>query len=284
MLELEGNIAKEWTSYTDILTSIFISLREDDKESIVWLMNEKNGIYTVNLGYITLVEAVFEGDREWWWSYVWKYHMLVKTKIMLWLAIENKMLTWDNGIKIGWTGPKRCSLCKVESEFVQHLFILYQFAQQVMSEVLKLLNVHGTSLLGNILELLKTWKVDLGTKDFSSLPFFMVYFLWWARNVCIFEDFHIPLKIVTSLVFKLSQEFRSVVKVPKHKVLSKPIIDKSMSWVFFDRASQGHPLGCGAKAIVYIIDSHYFKIHYSSRRETNIKVKISALWALLCLW
>jgi len=108
---------------------------------------------------------------------VWKSHASVKTKIMLWLDIENLMLTWDNGIKKGWIGPGRCALFKVESESMRHIFILCQFAHQVMLEVLKLLNIHGPTLSGNTLEWLKIWKVDLGKKEFSFLRFFMVYFL-----------------------------------------------------------------------------------------------------------
>jgi hypothetical protein len=127
----------------------------------------------------------------------------VKTKILqVWLTIENRMLTWDNGLKRGWAGPGRCALCKVESKYVQNLFILCHFVQHVMSENLKLLSLHGPTLLRNILEWLKTWKVNPGTKDF---PIFMVYFIWWALNTCIFQDVHIPLKKVSPLIVKLWQ-------------------------------------------------------------------------------
>jgi hypothetical protein len=62
---------------------------------------------------------------------VWRTHAPLKVKIMLWLAIENRILTWDNGMKRGWTGPSRCALCKDDSESVQHLFISCHYAQQV---------------------------------------------------------------------------------------------------------------------------------------------------------
>ena len=51
---------------------------------------QENGIHTVNLGYITMAEVIFEGEREQWWSYVWKTRAPVKTKILqVWLIIEN---------------------------------------------------------------------------------------------------------------------------------------------------------------------------------------------------
>jgi hypothetical protein len=57
----------------------------------------------------------------------------VKCKLALWLALNNKLCTWDNGLKRGWIGPSRCSLCRSEEETIYHLFITCPFFVQVWS-------------------------------------------------------------------------------------------------------------------------------------------------------
>jgi hypothetical protein len=65
-----------------------------------------------------------------------------RCKITLWIALNNKLLTWDNGLKRGWIGPGRCSLCKSNSESINHLFIFCPYAAQVMKTVKEQLKVN----------------------------------------------------------------------------------------------------------------------------------------------
>jgi hypothetical protein len=37
-----------------------------------------------------------------------------------------------------------------------------------------------------------------------------------------------------------------------------PPLDKRIIWGYFDGANQGNPSGCGAGAILYIIECHFF--------------------------
>jgi hypothetical protein len=44
---------------------------------------------------------------------------------MMWLTLEKKFLTWDNGLKRGWDGPSHFALCRTKEELVQHLFVTF---------------------------------------------------------------------------------------------------------------------------------------------------------------
>jgi hypothetical protein len=59
-----GNQAEEWITFTDLLNSNFIHLREEEDDSIVWSRNEKNGNYTIKLGYLSQAEVAFEGGEK----------------------------------------------------------------------------------------------------------------------------------------------------------------------------------------------------------------------------
>jgi hypothetical protein len=58
----------------------------------------------------------------------------LKVKILMWLSVENKVLTWDNGMKRGWIGPSRCTMCKVDEETTHRLFVSCFFTQKVVVE------------------------------------------------------------------------------------------------------------------------------------------------------
>jgi len=91
---------------------------------LFWTGNEKIGYFSAKQGYKVQVEEAFVRERKWWWNFIWDSDLL-------WLVLENNILTWDNGLKRGWIGPNRCSLCKSEMEYVHHLFIQCPFAHHV---------------------------------------------------------------------------------------------------------------------------------------------------------
>jgi hypothetical protein len=75
-LDLDREKVYEWNFYVRILTS-------------------RNGEYTMNLGYREKMEEEMEG-KSWWSSVVWKLESPFRAKIFMWLALDNKILTWDN--------------------------------------------------------------------------------------------------------------------------------------------------------------------------------------------
>jgi hypothetical protein len=66
----------------------------------------------------------------------------LKIKVVLWIDLEEKILTWDNKLKRGWIGVNCCSLCSYEAEPMNHLFHSFYFSykfQQMVSYHFKIL-------------------------------------------------------------------------------------------------------------------------------------------------
>jgi hypothetical protein len=82
-----------------MLASNYIFLNDEEEYSIYWLKNPGTREYTTGLGYNTVVEASFSGENYWWWCSLWKLQVPLKRKVYLWLALNNKLLTWENGLK-----------------------------------------------------------------------------------------------------------------------------------------------------------------------------------------
>ena len=56
--------------------------------------NKKTSRYTASQGYQVMQSSV-DGDPSWWWNNIWKVRLSKKIKIFMWLALENKVLTWE---------------------------------------------------------------------------------------------------------------------------------------------------------------------------------------------
>ena len=54
---------------------------------------------------------------------------------------ENKILTWDNFLKIGGTSPNICILCHMDIEIVDHVMVHFPFTKTVWLEVKNELNI-----------------------------------------------------------------------------------------------------------------------------------------------
>jgi hypothetical protein len=81
----------------------------------------------------------------------------------MWLALANKILTWDNGLNRGWKGWNRYVLFKLEGESTDHIFIQCSSTKVVWKEILQTLNCLGT-----------------------NLPYYVMWGLWLHRNRAIF--------------------------------------------------------------------------------------------------
>lgn len=102
MIGLRGEEMEQWEGY---LSKLRISLAwiKDKDDELLWSMNalggvytSKQGVYTSKLGCRTLGEGTVVEDLVRWWKQLWKYAYPLKARIFMWLALNNKELTWDS--------------------------------------------------------------------------------------------------------------------------------------------------------------------------------------------
>jgi hypothetical protein len=43
-------------------------------------------------GYLVQAEEYFEGERKWWWNFIWDSNAPNKVKILLWMVLKNNDL------------------------------------------------------------------------------------------------------------------------------------------------------------------------------------------------
>jgi hypothetical protein len=87
------------------------------------------------LGYQTICAIEDRGDRAWWWRVIWKFKCPLKAQIFMWLAMNNKVLTWKKLQKRGMHGPGWCILCKEFNETIDHMLMSCSYKEQVWKEL-----------------------------------------------------------------------------------------------------------------------------------------------------
>jgi hypothetical protein len=120
--------------------------------------------------YITILEEAFSGKKMWWWSEVWDLNAPLKMKIIFWLSLKKKILTWDNGLHRGWIGPNRCSLCCAEEEIVSHPFFMCPYAKEVWSYVLVYFNVMLAPTSSCLERYFFAWKEEKAVRESREVP------------------------------------------------------------------------------------------------------------------
>ena len=113
-LGLTGSTTIEWNRYVTKLVICFIHL-EEETDTRIWTKNCKDGSFFAKLGYDDAMEREQEGNNHWWWTKIWKILGPLKTFLTLWLALSNKLLTWEILIKRGFQVPGVRMSCKVEN-------------------------------------------------------------------------------------------------------------------------------------------------------------------------
>ena len=85
-------MAEEWNKYINLLVTNFIHLGTDP-DKLVWTKNPKTGQYTTKLGYQVSIEEQTGEEKKWWWKKLWHTQSPIKTQIIMWLSLSNKLLT-----------------------------------------------------------------------------------------------------------------------------------------------------------------------------------------------
>jgi len=127
-LNLQGDIG-EGKFFVRVLNSSATRLGENE-DQIKWSRNHQSGVYTAKLGYADKMEEDQVEARLWQWQIVWKMESSLKEKNCLSIALDNRILSWDNCQKRNMQGPGQCILCKSSVEIVDHFLFTIPFLEQ----------------------------------------------------------------------------------------------------------------------------------------------------------
>lgn len=176
-----------WEDFTNCLSQGGIHLYSRS-DSLVRALNPKNGTVTANAVYDSIVLSLCPPLGSRLLDIIWNGTLPRKISCFVWLAISNKLLTWDNLQKRGWIEPSVCALCLANLDSTQHLFVHCPVWLNLLSNLCDQhhLAPHTQSIC--LVEFLETWTNHFSKHNICCyLPFHTMWVLWKARNNCIFE-------------------------------------------------------------------------------------------------
>jgi hypothetical protein len=103
-LGLEGDLALEWEMYRRALIDSG-ALIQDNNDQLLWIGGDKSGIPSAKNFYSSIISSKSLSKVESWRLSIWNWKIQLKVKLFIWLAIEDKILTWNMLQKKGWEGP-----------------------------------------------------------------------------------------------------------------------------------------------------------------------------------
>lgn len=123
---------------------------------------------------------------NWWHNLIWRWNLPTKLRCFIWLCLKDKILTWPNLLKRGFTGPNICILCKKDEEDTTHLFVHCSFLVKTWSELQRLFDFQAEWTGINLDDCFYRWTQQNPT--FKTLPIFVIWEIWRSINKALFES------------------------------------------------------------------------------------------------
>jgi hypothetical protein len=265
-LGLTGNMAAEWDRYCRALLGAGIQL-QDHVDELQWIGGDKSGVITVKNIYEALATKIWKQNCTGWRRNIWKWNIAQKIKLFIWLAAENKILTWDNLQNRGWEGPNICHLCQKDSETVTHLLVKCVFTQQIWSRIIKELKLR-TKWEGNSMRNCFEYWAKKETK-YSHLPCLVSWHIWLERNKTIFEH---GSPSTNTVCYKIlgGLECAKMQKEPTQRSI-KPTIQNGRTTGWFDGAAQNNGQQSGAGGLIRTDEHTIYKWTFNCGAGTNTR-------------
>jgi hypothetical protein len=182
-LGLTNDVARDWENFCLALTQLGIHLTPMT-DLPHWIGGDRSGFITAQNVYAAITNLHWTTNLRGWKHGFWDWNLPPKIKFFTWLLFENKINSWENLLKKGWTGPSYCSLCKSDSESTEHLFNKCVFFKQVWKITALALKTHSSWEGITLATCFDSWtRLE---KIHRYLPPYICWTVWLERNLSYF--------------------------------------------------------------------------------------------------
>ena len=86
--------------------------------------NRSDGSISAKLVYDSIIQSSSPPAGNRLLALIWSGILPIKISYFIWLALENKVLTWGNLKKKGWIGPGICALCSADEVYITYFLLV----------------------------------------------------------------------------------------------------------------------------------------------------------------
>jgi len=184
-------------------------IKKSDKQDRLRWGHTIKGVFTTKEAY-NIRYAPNTNDKDQLWSNIWQLPIWPKVSTFLWLLSKNRILTWDNLQRRGFTGPSQCPNCSLHSETILHLMEYCPLARFLWDNIERCTQRSG-NCQADIANLLRTWpkmpyQSPLLNTLWTLIPGFLYWTIWKERNNRVFNSKSRPPDILWTLFKQNIQE------------------------------------------------------------------------------
>ena len=271
-MELRAPEDDEWEVLRDKFRAAGLCW-ESGGDSLVWDRPTTDGVPVVKDIYRGINVESYQGQITRSFSGFWRRKIPNKIVVFGWLVWKDKVLTGNNLIKRGYSGPFRCQICCADYESTIHLF----FRCPIIIKMWRLFFVH---FMG------PTWSpvyfISAATEwdnlkgKYRSLPFFLMWEVWLGRNKLIFENVPFQIPRIFSAILKWIEDRPMTIKPITDFCIRIRPHEVAIPSVYFDGACREGDMGCGSW--IKLSQRERIHIHWNGGQGTNNKAEVIALW------
>ncbi|GKB13442.1 RNA-directed DNA polymerase, eukaryota, reverse transcriptase zinc-binding domain protein [Tanacetum coccineum] len=178
---------KEKYTMLSILDSVAYLTNRDDR--VLWVTNDGDKVR------FTTKQAWEDLRVNWpmvnWRHTVWFNQFIPRQAFILWMAVQDKLLTQDKIGKWNHNDDLKCGFCKQCSDSVQHLFFQCESPRKIWIKLVKLSFKIG--VIGKLQDVVESMVSRKGNNNIGNVVDKLilsaaVYFIWQERNFRLFKD------------------------------------------------------------------------------------------------
>ena len=157
-------------------------------DTLIWTHDCTGGNASANSVYnfIVLASQPQPADRVQYM--IWLSSLPSKIAYFIWLVLGNRILTWDNLQRKGWSGPGICSLCGAGADCILHIFSFCPVWRDVIYHLSDKYHFIPPQLCDDIPSYIRNWICSFSKyTPVCYIIFFALWIIWKARNKAIFE-------------------------------------------------------------------------------------------------
>jgi hypothetical protein len=192
------------------------TLNRSTEDTIIWA-GTMDGSYTVKDGYQAIMNWGKEGNNgsaststlhEEIWGKLWKLNVPPKHNHLLWRILNNALPTKTNLANRGVKCDPFCPRCPTKMETINHVFLDCDWAKQVWLASPLTINLHDNPI-PNIADWFMNL-IDTTNKDCLEQITAIIYSLWHARNMLVFQGKQLPQEDVSKRAISHLQEYQKL--------------------------------------------------------------------------
>ncbi|PWA73992.1 reverse transcriptase zinc-binding domain-containing protein [Artemisia annua] len=180
---------EEWSDKFPVLNNIQIPILQNDvPDKVLWVTNSGNRTeFATKWVWKDLCDI---GNKVLWKDVVWFLQSIPRHSFVLWMAVQDRLMTQDRIAIWKPNDDMKCVFCKLNQDSHEHLFFQCKYTKNVWIEMQKLMDKRFSFTWHSIIDEFSQLKANRSIWSIIRRLVLgaTIYFIWQERNTRLFKN------------------------------------------------------------------------------------------------